>query len=118
MEDLYIEMLRYGREHLTHGVKLSETLGHLRELEPESPLLESQNSFHNTFFQVFTEIAGTASTGGLRHALNMEGYFNLLEHEELQQARQSSSNAMRIAIGAIIVSVIASAVSITVQLTS
>ena len=40
----------------------------------------------------------------------MEGYFSLLEHEEIQQARESSSVAKRIAMAEIVISVALAAV--------
>jgi len=117
MEDLYIEMLRYGKECLANGVTMPETLSYLQKLQPESVLVESEHRFHNTFVQVFQLIAGTDSfTGSQRYTLNMEGYFNLLEHDELQQARKSSRNGLWVAIGAIVISGVLASVSIAVSI--
>jgi len=116
MEDLYIEMLRYGKQHLADGVTESELLSYLQKLQPESVLVQSSGTFFNTFDEAFPFI-GELSLDG-RRFLSMEGYFNLLEHDELQEARQSSRNALWVAIGAIVISAILAGVSIYVQLTA
>jgi len=120
MEDLYIELLRYGKKHLVDGVTMPDTLAHLRELQPESLLVQNPGDFINAAFSsAFNPIA---STGGeldsRRYLLNMEGYFNLLEHDELQEARKSSRNALWVAIGAIVISGTLAAVSVYLQLSS
>lgn len=112
-DDLYIDLPRYGRENLADGVTREDTLAHLRKLHPEAGLVESENRFTNTFFQVFQLIAGSDSGSGIqRYTLSMEGYFNLLEHEELNQARQSSQNALWVAVAAITISGLLSVASV------
>ena len=116
-DDLYIEMLRYGREHLGHGVTIADTRTHLRKLHSGAELVESETRFGNTFGETFLPIAGADNPSGIQmYSLKMEGYFNLLEHEELNEARRSSRNALRVAIAALVISGILSAVSIFVQL--
>jgi len=113
MEDLYIELLRYGKVHLADGVTIADTLAHLRKLQPGSRLVESTNTFNNTFIHLFDPVVTTD-----RYALNIEGYFNLLQHDELQEARKSSRNALWVAIGAIVISGTLAAVSVYLQLSS
>ena len=50
------------------------------------------------------------------HALNIEAYFHLLEHEELEEARTSSKNALLVATIAIGISIITAVASIWIQL--
>jgi len=99
LEDIYIDLLRYGSEHLVDGVTIPEVMAHVREFQPESRLVESENSFKSTFTHVFHPIWETD-----RYVLSMDGYFNLLEYDELQEARQSSRNALRVAVWAIAIS--------------
>ena len=112
-DDLYIELLRYGKQHLVDGVDIEETREYLSALDPEAQLVESLDGFHNVFVEAFSEIA-VADTGQ-RYALRMEGYFNLLEHDELQLARQSSSRAMRWALAAITLSLVSFVASMLLQ---
>ena len=59
--------------------------------------------------QVFEQMVGYQ---GFLFSFKMEGYFHLLEHEELNEARQSSRNAMWIAIAAVTISGLLSVASI------
>jgi len=115
LEDIYIEMLRYGKEHLADGVTSQEMLSYLQELQPELGLVQGRDSVSYTFEQAFPFIGG--ALGG-RRFLGMEGYFNLLEHDELQEARKSSRNALRVAVVAIVISGTLAAVSVYLQLSS
>jgi len=112
MEDIYIELLRYGREHLTDGVTLSETLSYLKKLQPESVLVQSEEDFARTFNDACPYIGASMES---KRVLSMEHYFNLLEHDELREARQSSRNALWVAIGAIVISGVLSGVSVYLQ---
>ena len=113
MEDIYIELLRYGKEHLADGVTFGETRSYLQELRPEAHLVQSDRELYDTFNELFNNMS---SQGSDRYGLSMEGYFHLLDHDELQEARKSSRNALRVAIGAIIISAILAAASIALQL--
>jgi len=115
LEDIYIELLRYGKKHLADVVTFPETLSYLQNIQPGAGLLQSEEAFYSTFEQVFKQM-GAASNR--RWVLSMEGYFNLLEHDELQQARESSRKALVVAIWAIGISGILAAVSVYLQLSS
>ena len=46
--------------------------------------------------------------------LGAESYFPLLEHTELEEARASSLKALKVAIGAIVISIVMAVIQITV----
>ena len=99
--DLYIELLRFGKARIGSGVTLKEAFDHLTGQGFDGPLLGSQRTLQNLFRGVFEGIS-SAEPGD--RALSMDAYFNLLEHDELQQARESSNRAMGVAIIAIVIS--------------
>ena len=76
-------------------------------------MVQSEDDFAVTFMKAFYYMSAAIDS---RYVLSMEGYFHLLEHEELNEARRSSRNALRVAIAALVISGILSAVSIFVQL--
>lgn len=102
-DDLYIELLRYGKKHLADGVTIKEAQAHLDNLYPKSAVVESLPSFTRVFDQVFRQELGGSEP--FVQYFTMEGYFHLLEHEELKQARRSSNIALGVAIAAIIISI-------------
>lgn len=112
-DNLYITMLRYGRERMESGesVKsISEMSEYLRGEGHEFHKSQLDNIFVDAF-QRFTVKTG----GSTQYTLTMGSYFNLLEHEELQEARQSSADAKRMAFWAIIISGALAAGSIGLQ---
>jgi len=68
-------------------------------------------SINPIFWQAFQQ-------AGDRYILSLEGYFHLLEHDELQEARKSSRDALRVAKAAIVISGGLALVSVYLQLSS
>ena len=61
--------------------------------------------------QIFEEVRDSG-----KYFLSVEDYFSLLEHEELKEARQSSKNALIVAIIAMIISAILAGINIYYQI--
>jgi len=102
-EDFHITLLKYGRERVngSEPVYYPDAKAYVKSKHPEL----SDMSFRNAFTVAF--VASELPEDGQRHqamALRLESYFQLLEYEELQEARKSSRNALRVAIGAICIS--------------
>ena len=100
-DDPYITFLKYAREKMREGEPphFTGAFDHVRDLHPEF----KQDAFQNLFFQSIEPVAdqeGVRASYRSRienkivHVINMESYFNLLEHEELQEARESSAKAL------------------------
>jgi len=105
--DIYIEILKFGKE------KPNFTYDDLVNAFPEQKNLIKYEIMYNHLF-LSVEEDEDISKGKL--ALSFEDRFRLLEHEELQEARQSSRRAMSIAIISIVLSVVVTAISFfTVQ---
>lgn len=118
--DIYIESLKYGKEKLANFEDF--TRDELRKylidkgysLSQKSPthIIDFKDAaFESLFGRVFA-FSKNPDTGNQRFWLNLEGYFQLLEHEELKDARKSSNRAMIVSIVAIIISITTLIVSI------
>jgi len=59
-------------------------------------------------------VGSTAGEGKLKTMMNQEAYFQLLEYEEMEQARSSSKWALQVAIVAILITLGVSAASLIV----
>ena len=101
-DDYIIAGLKYGREHLD-GVNQVQFIAHMRARFPD--LTPAQlNGLYEKGFAFFGD-------PGNRWSLTLDSYFNLLEHEGLQEARASSRRAQTWALVAIGVSIIAMVIS-------
>jgi hypothetical protein len=114
-DDLYISILRFGKEHLEQGLTFQKLLDHLDKIK----LKYDETSvivFFNELFMCKRHPEGNNVSQKPKdnevYFLENEGYFKLLEYEELSEARQSSKKATTIAIIAIVISIIASTFSI------
>ena len=114
-DDPYISILRFGRDRLGSGLTFNELIDHLEKNVPdyeETPVL----FFFAALFVSHARRRGNPP--GIRpsenevYFLNHEGYFKLLEYEELSEARHSSKIATRIAIAAIIISIVSTSASV------
>lgn len=113
--DIYIEILNYGKAHLGLPIKYADLLRHLRKRGYEfeeyavwqfvAALFVNRSNPNGN-----NPVAPPEDDGD--YFLEHQGYFNLLEHEELASARTASNRAMVIAIAAIMISAIFAAISI------
>ena len=90
-DDLYIAALRYGKSKLESGVIFEDLRAHLSKLDHS---FDSQHLENNVF-----RVAYMPRTGNIeaQRYLTLDAYFQLLEHDELAQARESSRDAMKAA---------------------
>lgn len=99
-------------------VHFIEVFDHIHETYTEV----KQPEFQIAFFQAMEPLIGTQS-GGYRerienhdpHTLSLEAYFQLLEYEELKEARQASINALSMTTFALAVASALALVSISFQ---
>ena len=124
-DDPYITFLKYAREKMREGKPphFTEVYHHVYGLHPEL----RQDAFQNIFFQAMDNVAGQEGIGAsyesriknkLRHILTLESYFQLLEHEELEQARLSSTKALGVATWALTAAVVAMVITLLVAAAS
>jgi len=109
-DDLYIAILKYGKEHIGENVTPGDIKKYFKENNYEIDV--PSGAFQRLFFDVFSDPKGRGFNDNLPCIMNMEAYFRLLEHEELKEARQSSKEARKYAIIAICISIIAMVISI------
>ena len=120
-DDFYITTLKYGRNALakSEGVNYNEVRDHVRSIHPKL----NDEAFSRIFWSAFEALQdfGTSSDDRIKnntpHTLNLEAYFHLLEHEELEEARTSSRRALRVATWAIGIAIATAVVSTFIQLT-
>jgi len=89
MEDRYIQLLRWGKEK-SGGVTYDELTAKLRELGfpyKQEYLVGTLNHFTEEIF----------SSMSPKYVLNCEGYFQLLQYERLEEAREESLKATELA---------------------
>lgn len=108
-EELYIKALQYGRDNLGQAVKYSELQEFLRTDGYED---YDEFALRQFFLQVFINPNRTDGNDPSRvptenqdFYLQDRGYFYLLEHEELKEARRASLVATYFAITALVVSI-------------
>lgn len=109
-DDVYITMLKIGKEHTEEGISYSEMRNKLKQADDE---------FHKQLYiENFTvpNVLKYTFNSDVNYRLNSEGYFRLLEHEELKHARESSLEATNLAKIAMYISATLAIVSILVQL--
>jgi len=110
-DNLYIAMLKYGRTKLDAGVSYDEMSVYLKE---KGYSTSGMNIFFNDSFCRLNDVNKVYDDYGASEKcfLRAEGYFNLLEYEELNEARASSRKATRIALAAIVLSIATALISI------
>jgi hypothetical protein len=111
--DLYISLLHFGREQLEHPVTMAEARAHLRATNVGEEFVLNDIWFGDLFDDAFYRVS---SYNEARWALKMESYFQLLEYEELHEARQSSFRATMLAIVAIFISSAIGVISVVLAL--
>lgn len=113
-DDLYIAILKYGKEHLGENVTPEGLIKHLKENKYD--FNADGNDFKRLYLDVFSLREGRGFGYDRPSIMKMEAYFRLLEHEELQDARESSKEARKYAVIAIWISIFAMIISITISI--
>ncbi|NKI16127.1 hypothetical protein HCU74_01720 [Spongiibacter sp. KMU-166] len=112
--DVYIEILRYGRSKIGEPITFDELKSHLESEGYEFDDFAAEQFFSDLF--VDKGLPRGNKPGQLRNEgeffLEHEGYFNLLEYEELIEARRSATQATLFAAIAIIISTVSTGASI------
>jgi len=108
-EDHYIATLKYGKEKLEKGEGVTRA-EFINDMENRGYNSEKYKT-GDTFTEIFKINVGMHNHS-TRFLMGMEAYFNLLEYEELKEARQSSKTATYFAFTAICISIITLGVSI------
>ena len=114
-DDLVIALLRYGKSHLVKGTTFPEVHTHIKGSGHDYDLTHLESLFLQLFKPLELGYIGDNKhrlTEHVQHGLAIDGYFNLLEHDELEQARSSSKCAMYIAVFAIVISIVVAGISI------
>ena len=113
-EDVYIAVHRFGRQRILEGKSVTQE-DYLKFLE------ESGYDLHeDVYVKLYLEIFGGTWASDPQHPgpkryLSAEAYFNLVDYDELQEARHNSRQAWFFSIIAIILSIIAIIAPIVVQ---
>ncbi|MBB5188313.1 hypothetical protein HNQ57_002592 [Zhongshania antarctica] len=112
--DVYIEILRYGRSKIGKPITFQEIKSHLENKGYDFDKFSAEQFFSKLF--VDRGLPRGNNPGELREEgeffLEHEGYFNLLEYEELVEARRSATHATWFAAIAIVISIVSTGASI------
>ena len=116
-DDLYIAVLRYGKEHLGEYTTPEDLFEVMKARGIKSPYLSSIEYFQRLFWESFEglEAPTAAYLDRSNWVLNVDSYFRLLEYEELNEARRSSKLALRWAISAMALSAVLALASIIIS---
>ena len=112
--NLYIEILSFGEKNLGAPIEYLDLISHLKETGIEYDEFSVQHFFSLLFISKTRPQGhppGHVSSNGM-YFLGHEGYFNLLEFQELKEARDSSRSAKNLAVFAILFSGVLSVASI------
>ena len=108
-DDFYITTLKFVRQKTVEngGINDStEATNYVRDMHPTVD--------ETMIFRAY--LSTRESTGDGRDMMTSEAYFRLMAYEDLQQARESSMDAMIVAIGALLISSMIGITSIVVSL--
>ena len=105
-DDIYIEILKYGKSNLGKPVTYSEIKDHLDSLDVEYDEFAMWQLVRSVFIDHDYPNGNQSPipTHGGRFYLEARGYFDLLGYIELQEARESSKSAMFFASFALLLS--------------
>ena len=109
-DDYYILLLKYAREQIEKGntVHFKEVYDHVRAAYPSL----NEEAIKRTFFDAMERLADFSEgyDGMIKketpQTLTLGAYFQLLEHQALQEARRSSNRAFIAAMAAIGIAVL------------
>ena len=116
-DDFYITILKYASQRMGEGgtVHLKEVIDHVRAAHPKV----NEEAIERACFGALERLEGFDEgykrliANERAHILEWDAYFQLLEYTELQEARRSSTNAMRMATVAIVISTIFAAIQVS-----
>ncbi|MCK4345989.1 MAG: hypothetical protein KAX05_11950 [Bacteroidales bacterium] len=132
-ENIYIDALEYGVRNLKKGISYTDLENYLKEKDYN---IEGEFAkyfktwFYSTFFNdpqtknAIRALSGDTSISGWldkspydedKSPLMAEGYFNLMDYKELEEARESSRKAHKTAIWAIFIAGLLAFISIVFQ---
>lgn len=106
----YITLLEYIRDKnaLGEGVNYNDTKAYVQNIHPEVSDMAFRRVFSDTLVTAIADVGDARElqfNQGTPFVLTRDAYFQLLEHQELQEARQSSKRAHYTAIAAILISI-------------
>ncbi|HAU39846.1 MAG: hypothetical protein UV80_C0002G0109 [Candidatus Peregrinibacteria bacterium GW2011_GWF2_43_17] len=107
--DLYIEILKFGKDKIEEGIKFSDLIKQLERKRVninEFRLANLVCSMYVPLDQGKYNWGCTTLKADIPYVLTLESRFRLLEHEELKNANSSSLIATLLAISALIISII------------
>jgi len=104
-DDFYVNVLRWAKEKGSEGFLLSD-------MDKELSLTEKQSNLIDYTANTDTSVFINPETRTSIFKLSFEGYFKLLEYDELQEARESARQARFYAISAIFLSAISSLLNV------
>lgn len=120
--NIYIRALKYGEERFETGVVYRELLEHLG-VEQNTQL---ETVFRMWFFDKFAASINANKTQvtidwdvfkkSTPYFLTGDAYLSLMDYRELQEARKSSKQAMKIAIASILLAVVVGIAQIIIAL--
>lgn len=114
-EDLYIAVLKYGKENIGKPFLFAELEAHLKGIGYVYDEFALRQFFAALFISLDSPTGNNQNQpidNNHKFFLEHTGYFNLLEYQELDSARKSSLQATYFAIIAIFISIISTAASI------
>ncbi len=133
-QNIYIDALEYGVNNLKEGISYNDLEKHLKEkgYNIKGKFAKYFKTwFYSTFFnnpqtkKAIRALSGDTSISGYieesqydkdKSPLMAEGYFNLMDYKELEEARESSRQAQKTAKWAIIIAGILAGASIMLQI--
>ncbi|NQU60153.1 MAG: hypothetical protein HQ512_03405 [Rhodospirillales bacterium] len=113
-DDVYIALIKFVKERTAETGQLTwdECQEFLNETYRELSARPLQALINDVTSRLEPPYGGRDQN---QRKLRIESYFHLLEHEELEDARASSRAALRVAIGAIIISIIMAGIQIAIS---
>lgn len=117
VEDIYIGLLRFGREKQDKPISFAEAQKHLECKGFDV----NRERLKNLFFAAFSAQEDVTKSDedkikeNTPHALKLDAYFQLLEHDKLLEARKDSRSSRYFAISAMLLSAILAIVSIVIS---
>jgi len=122
-KNVYYEVLRWGIQHIDTGVSFEDLKLFLNK---NSKISLTEKRAMALFRELFTPLDGGNTSGhvtnsisnGSKFHLTVEAAFRRIEIQELEEARQSSRSAMRVAIAAIVIGALVGIAQICIALFS
>lgn len=107
-EDFYIAMLRFGQSQMEGGFQIQDIVDHLQKRGYDIKSMYDnrlQHYFSIAFFSKENTLSYPDTVS--RHFLRPEGYFQLLEYENMLASLKDAKETRRLSIIAIVISIIA-----------